>query len=384
MTGCKTKEINYQFYNRAADLPATWNTLLPSSHFLRTENITVTEQTNLPDVSFVYALICKNNKAIAAVYFQVLELKKQHLDTTTLNPILRMSWSAYANIAKPKLLVAGHLFRHDVESYYYAPSLSSFDAYKMYITAINAVKKQTCASAVLIKDVNVSLTEYFANYNPKYIRLRNDISMELEIKQEWESMADYEKALKHKYAQRYRKIRSSWKDIEIKELNADEVTANKATIYDLYKKVCERQPARIGYLSADYIPALKKAYPEQLKVWGIYKNGTPIAFFSAWLNDEVFDMFYIGFDYKLNNEVNLYFNILYSTIEHAILFKKNKLVLGRTALDAKARLGCKPHYQSTFVYISNRVLRQAVSFIQQRNQSQEGEWEQKHPMKSNF
>jgi hypothetical protein len=61
--------------------------------------------------------------------------------------------------------------------------------------------------------------------------------------------------------------------------------------------------------------------------------------------------------------------------------KKPLLILGRTALDAKARLGCKPHYLSTFVYIRSRPIRLAVLAIQNTSQQQEGEWEQRHPLK---
>jgi hypothetical protein len=93
-------------------------------------------------------------------------------------------------------------------------------------------------------------------------------------------------------------------------------------------------------------------------------------------------MFYIGFDYSKNEELQLYFNILFFTVEQAISLRKKKLVLGRTALEAKARLGCRPKYLSTYLYIRNPAIRQVINRLQQNINSMEGEWENRHPFKA--
>jgi hypothetical protein len=315
------------------------------------------------------------------MYFQLLKLKRYHLNEELLKGWQNYAWRAFTTIVRPTLLVAGHLFRHDIESYYYHNKLSHFDAYRIYDNAITFLLKTYCAYAVLVKDVPAELVTYFSHYAPQYLMLRNDILMEMSIPSEWQSIKEYEKALKHKYAQRFRKIRNAWANVEVKELSADDVQHNKHTIYELYRQVCEKQPARIGLLGPEFLPLLKKEYPNDLKIWGIYEAGKLVGFFSAWVKNDVFDMFYIGFDYTRNAELQLYFNILFFGVEQAILHKKSKVIFGRTALDAKARLGCKPRYQSTFVFVRNRMIRMATLRLQNNNQSQEGEWEQRHPFK---
>lgn len=341
----------------------------------------VNEKARLADISYRYVLILKNGLPVAAAHFQLLTVQQEHLNAHTLSPLQRIGWRIFSTLIHPKLLVAGHLFRHDIRSFYTAEKIESFEAYRLYKNAIDMVLKQTCASAVLVKDVPADLVTYFQHYAPQYMTLRNDISMELNIDISWQTMNDYEKALKHKYAQRYRKTRSAWTEVNIKELNTEETHDNRIKIYELYKQVCEKQQARIGKLNADYIPLLKKHYPDSLKVWAIFKEAEMVGFYSAWVKEDEFDMFYIGFDYNYNHELQLYFNILYCTIEEAIKLKKKKLILGRTALDAKARLGCKPRYLSTFLFIRNRFLRMAIQQLQANAQSQEGAWEERHPLK---
>lgn len=378
----KTNDTEVLLFNHCSALPKQWDALLPEDHFLKTAHIAPMEQCALPDITHVYVLLRRNDEAVAAAYFQILAIKEYHLSQSHLPRYQSFAWSGFANLVRPRLLVAGHLFRHDVESYYWAPALTAFEAYKLYQAAIRKATGYTNVQAVLVKDMPQALIPYFQHHAPKYLLLRNDISMQMSIQPEWQSLKDYERALKHKYAQRLRKIRSVWSQIEVRELDAAEAKQHEQVIFNLYKQVSDRQQVRLGVLSKEFLPVLKGRYPESLKIWMVYHEGTPVAFFSAWVREKVFDMFYIGLDYAKNETVQLYFNILFFAVEQAILLKKEKLVLGRTALEAKARLGCRPEYLSTFLYIRNHLLRNLVFRLQQNMISMEGEWENRHPLKN--
>lgn len=368
-----------KYYTESSRLPAEWDSFLPRSHYLHSTNLTVTEGCKLPDISYLYVAVWDNGKMILASAFQLLSLNNKHINKDMVKPYQHFLWRVFTSTIRPKLLVGGHLFRHDVASVSCAADVPFYGAYQHYMLAIEKAADISCASAVLIKDVPEKLVQYFRNYSPEYMMLRNDISMEMDIPVEWKEMADYEKALKHKYSQRYRKIRQPWEEqVLVRELTVQEVEDKKTELFELYNQVTKHQQVRIGLLNEDFIPALAKAH-DNLKVWGIYKEEKLIGFFSAWLKEQAFDMFYIGFDYRLNRELNLYFNILYFSIEQAIKHKKPKLILGRTALDAKARLGCQPEYLSTFLYIKNRFIRQHIMQIQHNTDEREGAWEKRHP-----
>lgn len=378
-----TKDSDIKTYQKSSELPDMWDKFLPEHHFLKSEQLRLTEHAMLPDISFRYLLIMDKGHPVAAVYFQLLQLKPQHINAQKVKTWQFTAWNAYASLMQPKMLVAGHLFRHDIASFYYTPELTPFEAYQYYQYAITTALNETCVNTLLVKDMADELVTYFQNYAPQYISLRNDISMEMEVSKEWQSMQDYEKALKHKYAQRYRKVRNALSGIVVKEMSASEVEQEKLNIYKLYNNVTEQQQVRIGLLNETFIPILKQHYQNDFKVWGMYKDGVMIGFLSAWLKDDTFDMFYIGFDYEKNNTFQLYFNILFLSIEKAIEFNKSKLILGRTALEAKARLGCKPNYLSTYLYIRNKYIRNRVLQTQQKNFVNEGAWEERHPFKNN-
>lgn len=372
--------ITIEHYTHSGELPNDWDGFVPDGHFLQRNQLAVTEATSLPDLSFIYLLLKQGNQPVFAAGFQLLQLKSRHINRQMIKAWQHTIWQTYTGIVRPKLLVGGHLFRHDVSSIYYNNDAAPYDVYTCYIKAIDKAMEVSCASAVVIKDMPEILGNYFRNYEPQYITLRNDISMEMEIPADWKDIKDYEAALKHKYAQRFRKIRQPWPQQDIRELDADEVERSKDTLYALYQQVTDHQQVRIGFLSPDFLPVLKR-HDDRLKIWGMYDQGVMIAFFSAWQYEDVFDMFYIGFDYEMNKAYNLYFNILYFAVEQAIASGKGKLIMGRTALDAKARLGCKPKYLSTFLYIKNGMVRQRIMQLQKSTTEMEGAWESKHPLK---
>ncbi|MBS1783288.1 MAG: hypothetical protein JSS78_09500 [Bacteroidetes bacterium] len=376
----KNKTWHVVLYNHSTELPSAWQSVLPIDHFLQPASLHIYELIQLPDISFLYALVYQNEKPVAAGYFQVLSLKKSLLSKSKSSSAIHGLWQAFSWLVRPKLLVGGHLFRHDICSFYAIKELAPFEIFQAYQIAIQFALKQCHAHAVLIKDVQQPIMVYFQHHAPEYFLLRNDISMEMKIAQSWHSLTDYEAALKHKYGQRFRKIRQSLNGATIKELSTDEVFRHQEVLYGLYLQVCERQPVRLGLINAAYLPTLKKAN-NNLHIWLVENDQKPIAFFSAWNQETVLDMFYIGFDYTLNDSLQLYFNLLFFGLEQAIRLGKKKLILGRTALEAKARIGCEPLYLSTYLFIKNSGLRWLVNQSWKHFSPSEEAWENRHPFK---
>lgn len=378
----KRKELTIEWYAAASTLTADWDAHLPSGHFLRIDSLGTHEASRLPHIRTIYALIRFKETVVGQAAFQLLHLQPEHISASSLKPWQSRLWRLFAKGARPKLLVAGQLFRHDVVTYHWNEAAAPFDVFQWYQVTLGEAVRKFCAHAVLVKEPPPALVPYFQHYAPEYLLLRNDSSMQLALPPEWTTFSDYEKSLKHKYAQRLRKVRQSWQGLRVTELSADAVEAAADTIYGLYLQVTNNQAVRMGILSRDFLPQLKRFYGARLRVWGIYEGETMIAFASAWVQDCSFDMFYIGLDYERNRELQLYFNILFFSIEQAITLRKPQLILGRTALEAKARVGCRPEYLHTFLYIKNPVVRAAISRLQQKFAETSGEWENRHPFKA--
>lgn len=372
-----------RWYTSAAALPQDWDLHLPYGHYLRRDSLAAHESIALPDVSYRYAVLCSaQGQILAQSAFQLLSLKPEHLSRDAAPAWQSRLWKIYTKTARPKMLIAGHLFRHDVQTFHYADVLPAYEAYRWYSIALKDLGRECGVQAVLVKEPPQAIVPLFLHHAPEFLLLRNDSSMQMPIDPAWRGIQDYEKALKHKYAQRFRKLRGAISGLEIRELNTDEVRANAAAMFSLYQQVSGSQKVRVGLLNEAFLPELKAHYGDRLRVWGFYEGETLIAFASGWIYEDRFDMFYIGFDYALNAKYQLYFNILFFAVEQAIRFGAPKLVLGRTALEAKARVGCRPEYLNTFLYVTNPLLRSLVHRVMDRFTESGGDWEQRHPFKN--
>jgi len=379
MKSCKNKAASWQWFRQADELPHDWDDALPMHSPLCRAALHLTEQARLPRISFLYGWLPEHSIQVA---FQVLHLSTEHTDTTPLQGWQALLWRSFLGLRHPKLLVAGHLFRHDVESLYFPPDTNPFLAFQNFRKALSEARSITGAGAVLVKEMPPALVPFFQHHAPKYLLLRNDASMQMNIRPEWQSFADYEKSLKHKYAQRLRRQQEAFAGVAVKELSREEVSAQAGTLYQLYRQVTDHQKVRLGLLSREYLHLLKNAHPGTLKVWAFYEGEQMIAFVSAWHREGVFDMFYIGFDYGRNEVLSTYFNLLLFSVRQAIALRAHKLVLGRTALEAKARMGAKARYLHTFLYIRNPLFRRLVASLQARFVAMEGEWENRHPFRN--
>ncbi len=377
---CGAQKTQIKIYDKIEALPKAWDSILPAGHDLCTHSLLLYEKIQLPDIRNFYVVFGTENQPKAIAYFQLLQVLPKHLNTAALGAYQSTLAPICLQVFRPTLLVAGHLFRHDVQNFF-SSDLSPLEAFRAYEQMIQAVGNQTKATAYLIKDVAQHLVQYFTNFAPNYALLRNDIAMQMPIPAHWQRFDDYEKSLKHKYAQKCRKVRSTRQSLSFDELNTDEVIRHKHRIFELYRQVSSKQIISLGLLNEDFIPELKRNYPNHLKVWAIREGQDILAFASAWIHEECFDMFYIVFDYSHNNRLNLYFNILYFSIEQAIEHKKSMLNLGRTALEAKARLGCTPRYLPTFLFVRNVCIRALVNSKINQQHENEGAWEERHPFK---
>ena len=132
-------------------------------------------------------------------------------------------------------------------------------------------------------------------------------------------------------------------------------------------------------LSYDYFTEMKRIFSEEFKVYGFFKDGELLAFNSSILLKEMLEAHFIGFNYELNKEFELYQNLLYHFIELAILNKKKTVGMGRTASEIKSTTGAKANELVCYIKpqntVSKVILKPFISFLQPT------EWIPRNPFK---
>ncbi len=320
----------------------------------------------------------------ALLYIQVLRILPKFINLNALHSSLMWLTKTLLTCKKIELLVLGHLFRHDAPYIYFSEEQNEDEHKEIMQEALSALEKKFDTTAVFLKDLPKHVAETFIN-KEGFNRFKNDVGMELKIDTTWHDFSHYEQALKHKYVQRLRKTQKAFKNVTVKELSLQDIGLQQQDIYNLYLQVCKNQNITLGLLNADYFVQFKKSLQSKLVVHGFYFENKMIAFSSAIWQHNVLDMNYIGFDYAHNSKLQLYFNMLFFFVQQAIERKCTSLFLGRTALEAKAILGCTPVTLCGYYKINNGFLSRTTQWFTNRESTEQGElWQSRRPFKSEY
>lgn len=112
------------------------------------------------------------------------------------------------------------------------------------------------------------------------------------------------------------------------ELYTDEV-------HELYMAVLERAAVRFESLPADYFRELARQLPENTLFTFVSQHDRVVGFAATLLCDDLFDQMFIGLDYNLNRECDLYFNIFYAAMEEAFVRGPRRIYVGQTSDEFK-------------------------------------------------
>jgi Peptidogalycan biosysnthesis/recognition len=360
-------------------VPNTWNAQLPAKHPLQLAELSVVQNANINNVKPLYILVHQDGVCKLQLYAQVLTFSPAFISQGNLAHPFRVLSKFALNCMQLKLLVMGHLFRHDGIYHHFTADVK--DKQQFFSKAIEAIQQQVKHNAIFLKDLPAALSMAF-KMNPRYQAFDNDVSMQLAIPPQWQSLADYEKALTKKYAKRLRTTQKQFEGVHIRELSTTDVEQYKQEIFALYLQVAKNQTITFGLLNEHYFPLFKQQMGDALKMYGYFFDDKMIAFSSSIIHEGAYDMNYIGFDYGYNQQLGLYFNMLFCCVHNAIQEKCHTLILGRTALEAKAILGCKPVPIKGYYKINNAVFAAITKRFTNRTAKAQGDlWMNRHPFK---
>ncbi|MCF8448838.1 MAG: hypothetical protein K9G49_03110 [Taibaiella sp.] len=337
-------------------------------------------QRSLTDVGFRYVIVSKDGKPVLFVYFQLYTLSARNFNLEKKDNCVKHILQLFFNLKKAKVLVMGNALRTEALSFCYNASAISYDD---AIEAIAAVADKIAVtddcSAVILPGIEAGdKTSARKGYTMPW----EDHVMEMNVNTDWKSINDYASALSRKYKTRTNKVLAARSLLQIKALTESEVKQHQQDINRLFAAVLENQSFVFTQSGAAYITQLKELYKDDFEVTAFFKEGKFVAFYSAFVTADAYELFYVGFDTALNGECQLYFNILLAGLERSVLLRKSVLKLGRTSFDAKASLGAKPRqvpYLIRFRKIPDVAIKWFTAYF---SSVEDNKWKLRNPLKT--
>lgn len=392
------KNFDFVVYDNAEEVdPEEWDSVLNHSNvFLELDYLKILDKTPTGNFQSRYVIIYNKNAPFAIAYFQVIDFKSSVFGDIMDSQVNQLKshkarlFEHYLDKNKDevvmRLLTCGNNVVSGEHAFLFKEKLSVTHQFKIIEELIDKMgskeKLRGKISAVLVKDFNKPIKETpkcFFN-TEKYIEFNVEPNMVVDIPEGVNSLSSYLALFSKKYRNRAKAILKSSEAITVKLLSAAEIKQQQNEIYSLYEQVYNNAKFKLVKLPVDYFFDCKKVFGEKFIFNAFYLNNRLVAFSSGIdLNNSCYEAHYIGFDYAVNKDLELYQNILYQFLEKAIQLKKKRLNLGRTAAEIKSTIGARAQELTCYVKpqntVSKVVLKPFISFLQP------GTWIPRNPFK---
>lgn len=366
--------FSFTLFENAASIPVLeWNHLTEHEHiFLEPDYLKLIETSGHTKLSCRYVIVYQNKKACGIIYFQVVDFKAGTLEEVLggqgeNNSSTRLKiFENYIGSNKEEVLLrlftCGNNLVSGEYGFVFDKKIKEETAHGILLNIIDVVSKEeklkSGLSAILIKDFHLPLQPEKLFEEEKYSRFSVEPNLIVEIPEATDSITAYTELFSKKYRNRAKSIFKCFQGIETKYFELEDLKKHEKEIYGLYEEIFERAKFKLIKLPRDYFSRVKSIFKDKFKVLVFLKDEKIIAFSSIFLMpDNSVEAHYIGFQYELNQKHNLYQNLLYKIINEAVLNKRTKVNLGRTAAEIKTTVGAKAEDLVCYLKPQNTISR---------------------------
>lgn len=178
-------------------------------------------------------------------------------------------------------------------------------------------------------------------------------------------------------------LSKKFEGIERRELTLDEIIQELPVIFRLYRDVAKNAGFNMVDLTPDYFVGMKAEFGEYFRLYGYFREGKMVAFYSTIQNHKELEAHFIGYEKSLNHEYQLYLNMLYDFIRLGIDSRSSSVIFARTALEIKSSVGAVPRPLWNYVRHQNNFANRFTGTILECLKPVEI-WQQRHPFRESI
>jgi hypothetical protein len=322
-----------------------------------------------------FALVCRGDQPLAGLCVQIITVSLSQVG----NPNGRTA-AALAGLkdrVTQRVLLCGNALTFGMHAVCFSPGTDRAAAWPGVAEALyrmrRAEKLAGHTDLVVIKDLAAGMRDESSVLEKlSYGMVETEPNMVLSLDPKWGSHADYLGGLTSKSRNDVKSRNHKRFDeagCTLEAMTPDAAQAEAAALHDLYLQVHGGASLRPFTLRPEYWPALLKAGGDDVSLLVARRAGRPVGFMLSLRDGETAVAYHIGFDRPTAAEgVPLYLRLLHASVEQAIRFGCKRVSFGRTALEPKARMGCKPEPMYVWARhrhpVLNKLLGPLLRFIQ--------------------
>lgn len=374
----------YSAFEEISSIPKQdWDTAIKDHNvFLSYSYLSLIHQQKTDNFRFRYVIVYNRQTPIGVLYFQINDFSASlfgELISQQISELQSKRASVFQKYIQHnehetimRLVTCGNNFISGEHGFFINVN-SKKSIFKIVEGVIDAVAREEKLrgkiSAILVKDF---YEEGFGDkdcwYCTKFIHFNVEPNMIIDLPKGLSSLTGYIGHFSKKYRNRAKNILKASSGLTKKRLTLEDVIKYNDEMYDLYTQVFNHAKFKLAHLSKNYFKDVVATQADLFYIDAWFKGEEMVSFASGFYLATEIEAHYIGFNYELNKEFDLYQTLLYSYIEEAILTKKQSINLGRTASEIKSTVGAKAHELICYIKpqntVSKLILKPFMQFLQ--------------------
>lgn len=325
--------------------PALWDALSNQTIFLSRAYLQVLEDYCPANVELRYALVVRGDQPLAIMLFQRVNVAGERLRTQGSKGLIQKPLQKL----QENLLICGNLLVWGTRSVAFAPDADPALLWRAVAEAMYRLRRSDklsgTADIAMVKDfVGQSSVPTDTLRLLGYRSVETEPDMVLTLRPEWKNFDDYLASMTSGYRSGAKKLLKDCTQagITLRSPSAEELWERQHELHALYEQVHQAQSLRLTTLDPGYLPAMAQALGPRWVCRVAERDGQWLGFVTSVHDGCTALGYYIGYDRAANAQAPIYLTLLQSTVQDAIAFGASRLSLGRTALEPKAKMGCKP------------------------------------------
>ncbi|MDY0165517.1 MAG: GNAT family N-acetyltransferase [Thermoguttaceae bacterium] len=163
----------------------------------------------------------------------------------------------------------------------------------------------------------------------------------------------YQKALKwngrHNIRRSQRKFRKA--RLRIARMHGDEGFDRLYTdeVHRLYEAIHDHAQFKLERLPAEFFREIARQFGRDARFSVAYQGERVVAFLCSLADKQQFCLLFMGMDYAVNRECDLYFNLMYDGLDCGLRSGAARISFGQNSYTFKARLGCREEPRVFFI-----------------------------------
>lgn len=327
-----------------------------ASVFLNINYLQLLESVENTNVLSRYIIVYNHKIPCGIIYFQIVDFRVEVVGNilenneentkSTKNNFFKKYIDTNKDATLLRLFTCGNNLVSGEYGFLFLPELVAEIQTELLLQIIEVIsteeKLNGVFSAILIKDFEQPLKPNNLLKKEGYTEFLVEPNLVVTLPESITTIEDYIQLFSKKYRNRTKTILKKGLVISQTALELEDIKLLENEMYQLYENIYERAKFKLLKLPKNYFLEVKKLFPDKFSIIGFFLNDKLVAFNSCFiLNNSTLEAHYIGLDYELNNQYEMYQNSLYCIISTAITHKKHKVNLGRTAAEIKTTVGAK-------------------------------------------